>query len=116
MWGPNVIASRVRIAASPLARMRGLAMKPGMAANEGLILEPASQIHTFGMRFSIDVIFCDRDWNIVHVVRNVKPNRMTRWVRGARRVIELSAGSLPQGLAVGDRLELDQGTSSSPVR
>jgi uncharacterized protein len=116
-WDTEVIADHVRFATSPGARIRGLMRAPGLDERECLIIEPARQIHTFGMRFPIDAIFCSRDWTVVHVVRGIKPRRVTRWVLGARRVIELRADSVPAGVVNGARLTLeDQGTSSSPVK
>ncbi|HEV3473619.1 MAG TPA: DUF192 domain-containing protein [Actinomycetota bacterium] len=99
----TVLADEVSWASSFRARARGLIgreLKPGAA----LVFERASQIHTFGMSYPIDVLFCGADWSIVHLVRALPPNRVTRWVRRSRRVIELPGGSLPPELVVGDRL------------
>jgi uncharacterized membrane protein (UPF0127 family) len=98
-----VIAGRVRVARSVWSRSRGLLGAP-IAPGEALVLEPARQIHTVGMRVPIDVIFCDGDWSILHLVREMRPFRMSRWVVGARRAVELPAGALPEWLGVGDRL------------
>jgi uncharacterized membrane protein (UPF0127 family) len=86
--------------------MRGLVMRPSLAQGDALLLEPARQIHTFGMRFAIDVVFCDRKWEVVHVVRSMRPNRLTRWVPSSRLCVEMNAGTLPMDLTTGDRLEL----------
>ncbi len=99
----TVLADDVTWASSFRSRARGLIgreLKPGAA----LVIERASQIHTFGMSYPIDVLFCSADWFIVHVVRTLPPNRVTRWVRRSRRVIELPSDSLPPEVGVGDRL------------
>lgn len=108
----EVIAHQVRIAGSARRRLRGLVMRPSLSPGEALVLEPAKQIHTFGMRFEIDAVFCDQDWTCVHLVRGLGPCRITRWVRDARRVVEMAAGSLPTCLEVGDRLELLEGSGN----
>lgn len=72
--------------------------------DEALIIS-AAQIHTFGMIFPIDVVFCDGSWRVVHVVHRMRPNRVSRWARGARYVVEMPAG-VADGIAVGDRLAL----------
>lgn len=102
----RLLARRTRVATSARARMRGLAFYPAMIEDEALVLEPARQIHTFGMRFDIDALFCDADWKVVHFVRELRPNRITRWVPASRRVIELRSGTIPLDLEKGDRLEV----------
>ena len=71
------------------------------------MIEPAQSIHTAGMRYAIDVCFCDRAWVVLHVVRDMRPLRLTRWVRRSRRVVEMSAGSMPP-LRPGDQLSLEE--------
>jgi uncharacterized membrane protein (UPF0127 family) len=78
------------------------AMPPGTA----MVFEPARQIHTFGMKFPLDVVFCDRTWKVLHVVRSMAPARLTRVVWGARYALELRAGSLPAAVDVGKSLVL----------
>lgn len=84
-------------------RMRGLLGREPLHPGEALILDRSTQVHTFGMRYPIDVVFCDREWNVLHVVRAMRPRRLTRVVWRARYTIELPAGSVPEDL-VGRRL------------
>jgi uncharacterized membrane protein (UPF0127 family) len=64
-------------------------------------------VHTFFMRFPMDVVFLDREGKVVKVVRNLKPWRAAG-ARGARSALELAAGEAARrGLDVGQRLELD---------
>lgn len=97
-----MLTLRARHAASPWARAVGLL---GAAdAGGGLFIEPCSSIHTCFMRFAIDVLFLDADDTVVAIYPELPPWRFTRWVRGARRVLELDAGRAGP-TAVGDRLE-----------
>ena len=102
----ETIATRVRWARSPTARVRGLLGGAALLAGEALVLEPAKQLHSFRMRYPLDVIFCDRDWDVRHVVRPLRPNRVTRWVAPARFGIEMRAGELAANVTVGVRLTL----------
>lgn len=78
-----------------------------MVAGEALVISgSAHQVHTFGVRFPIDVAFCDADWRIAHVVRCMRPRRVTRWVPRARYVIEMRCGSLPPEAARGALVEV----------
>lgn len=98
-----MIAQRVRWARSPGERARGLLGAAELRPGEALVIEPARQVHTFGMRYAIDVCFCDRAWRVLHVVTAMRPRRVTRWVRGARYAIEAPAGAL-RDVEPGDQL------------
>ena len=97
------IAGHVRTARSAWSRLRGLLTQP-LTDGEALVLEPARQIHTIGMRMSIDVLFCDPEWSVVHLVRRMRPGRVTKFVRHARRAIELPPGTIAD-LTLGDFVE-----------
>ena len=63
-------------------------------------------MHTFGMRFAIDVAFCDRDGTVLRVL-TLRPGRITRFVRKATLTFEAEAGAFAaRGEMAGDRLEL----------
>ena len=64
----------------------------------------AARVHTFGMRFTIDAVFCDRDLVVVGV-QTLEPNRLSRRFRRARYCIELPAGS---AIKAGDRLRTEE--------
>ncbi len=87
-------------------RLRGLIGVVDLQLGDALILQPARQVHTFGMRVPIDVVFCDETGEVRHVVRGMRSRRVTRWVGRASFAIELREGSLPSGLAPGDRLNV----------
>jgi len=85
-------------------RMRGLLGRRGLKPGEGMVLRPAWNVHTGFMRFPIDVVFLDSDQVVVRLERAVAPWR-TVSCRGAREVVELSAGECERrGLEVGDRV------------
>ena len=105
----RVIASDVARAASILSRMKGLLGRKDLPAEQGLWIEPCSQIHTFFMAFSIDAVFLSEDLTVVEVVRKIVPWRVTRWVGGARSVLELSPGGA-EGVKNGDRIEFEKRT------
>ena len=101
-----VVCERCVLADRPLARMRGLLGRSGLAHEEGILLRPASSVHTWFMRFPIDVVFLDRDLAVLRVVPRLGP---WRWAgrRRATAVLELAAGeSERRGIEVGQRLRL----------
>jgi uncharacterized protein len=102
----RVLATHVRIARRAFERMRGLLSSDPLRDGECLLLEPASQVHTFGMSVPIDVVFCDGKGVVVHVVRNMRPRRVTKWVRGARLALEFTAGAVPSEVVAPTRLAI----------
>ena len=72
-----------------------------------VVLRPARAVHTFGVRFPIDVAFCDADM-VVLAVKCLPPRRMTAPQRGCHIVIEAEAGAFERwGLKPGDKLEIE---------
>ena len=110
----RVLATDVARARTMGARTKGLLGRKGLAEGCALVIEPAAQVHTLGMRFPIDVVFCDRDGRVLRIYRGLAPWRITGWVRGARYAVELAAGGAPDELAVGESLVFSEGSRRVP--
>jgi uncharacterized membrane protein (UPF0127 family) len=109
----EVVCERCSVADGMFTRMRGLLGRSGLDEGEGLLLRPSPSIHTFFMRFPIDVVFIARDGEVVKVVPAVKPWRMSS-ARGAKAVLELPAGEAERrGIRPGMRLDLSSRALSS---
>ncbi|MER7759152.1 DUF192 domain-containing protein [Streptomyces sp. NPDC097619] len=92
----------VEIAASYRARTRGLLGRDGIAG--AMLLVPAASVHTFGMRFAIDVAYLDRELRVL-AVRTMRPGRLGLPRPRARYVLEAAAGALAGwGVAEGARV------------
>ena len=99
-----VVCEECLVAATPLARMRGLLGRSSLPSGEGILLRPAASIHMFFMRFAIDAVFLDDDLRVLHIAPTRRRGR-TAGKRGAKAVLELPAGECERrGLTVGDRL------------
>lgn len=72
-------------------RLRGLAFRDRELAGPGLLLPRCASVHTFGMRFALDLYFLDREGRPLAVHRRVPPRRFA-WHRGACAVLEVPAG------------------------
>jgi uncharacterized protein len=81
-------------------RMRGLAKLDAMPAGYALLIPRCRSVHTFTMRFPLDLIWLDRHGRPVRVDRDVPPRRMKSCWR-ARSVVEVNAGSAEEFLAAG---------------
>ena len=90
-----------------VARGKGLLGGRVLEPGHALVLEPAKQVHTIGLRYPIDVVFCTRDWEVLHVVENMRPLRVGRLVARAHFVVELPGGAVRGALSPGDRLVVE---------
>lgn len=99
----EVLAS-LEVADRRATRRRGLLGRDGI--DGAMLLVPARSVHSVGMRFPLDVAWCDRDLAVLRVAR-LERHRFTRPVARAHAVLEAEAGSFARwNLTVGDRLEL----------
>lgn len=87
-----VIASRVRVADTLKSRSVGLLNRASLDPDEGLLITPCDSIHTFFMRFPIDLLYLDEEFKVVKVVPNMGPSRMSFCLGKARHVLELKGG------------------------
>src|SRR5262245_43128233 len=102
----RLVAETVIPAFEPAARRKGLLGRDSLAEGSAMVIAPTNAIHTFWMRFAIDVLFVRRNGTVVKVARNVPPWRAVVGLRGYA-VIELPAGALAPGeVTVGDVLAL----------
>ena len=104
----RVVCERCIVADGAFGRMRGLLGRKELPSAEGILLKPSGSVHTFFMRFPIDVVFLDRELRVVAIAPDVPPWRM-RGARGAKAVVELRAGEASRrGLAEGQTLVLSE--------
>jgi uncharacterized protein len=101
--GEDVLAV-AEVADSRRARTRGLAGRDDVEG--AIVIRPCRQVHTFGMRFPIDVAFCDREGFVLHMTCMAR-RRVSRLVWRSAFVIEARAGSFERWkLAPGDVIEI----------
>ena len=87
----EVGAVRVYVARRINARLLGLALLPALPPDVALLLPRCRSVHTFGMRFEIELVFLDAEGRVVRHEPGVPPRRMVS-CRGAVAVVELPAG------------------------
>lgn len=102
------VATNVSVADSYFRRLVGLLGKTRKwaRAGRGLWIIPSHGIHTIGMLFPIDLIFLDREKNVVHLEEHVRPFRISKVSLKSYSVLELPAHTVFRtGTCVGDQLE-----------
>jgi hypothetical protein len=91
----TVLGHEVPEAADLRARLLGLVYLDRDEAGAGLLIPRCSSVHTFGMRFALDLLFLDAHGDTISVRRHVPPCRLA-WERRTAAVLELPArGELP---------------------
>ena len=101
-----IVADQLEPALDSASRRKGLLGRDGLAAGAALIIAPSNAVHTFSMRFPIDVVFVRRSGEVTKVRAAMPRGRITAALR-AFAVIELPAGAAAAaGVRPGDRLEI----------
>jgi uncharacterized protein len=104
----QVLADRADIADTSAKRRTGLLKHSGLEAGEGLWIAPCEGVHTFGMKFPIDVLFLNKKKKILKARPDMVKSRIAFSLR-AHSVLELPAGTLARtGTAAGDQLEFEK--------
>jgi uncharacterized protein len=103
----ETVVERLRLADTHWMRLKGLLGTRGLPDGDGLWIRPCRQVHMFGMRYPVDVVFLDAALRVVGVVERLAPGRVSPRMPAASSVIELPAGTVARfGLAPGTRLQI----------
>jgi uncharacterized membrane protein (UPF0127 family) len=102
-----VVCERCEVPETGFGRARGLIGRDGLEPGGGMLIDRAGSVHMLFMRFPIDVVFLDRNWKVVRIVRGLRPWRVT----GARKAVaalELPVGGVDEvGLVEGEVLAVE---------
>lgn len=104
----RVLADRADVADTSAKRRTGLLKHTGLAEGEGLWISPCEGVHTFGMKFPIDVVFLNKKKKVLKIRPNMVRGRLAVSIF-AHSVLELPAGTLEATKTVrGDQLEFEK--------
>jgi len=109
-----VVVEDLEIAAGFWSRFVGLQFRASLKPGAGLLRVPCSSIHTFFVRFPLDVVMIDERGTVVGARRAVKPWRVVLAARRTHAILEMPPGG--QEIAAGTTLRLARGdgTASAP--
>lgn len=92
----------IKVARSFIQRLIGLMGSSKLRENGGLLIVPCNSVHTFFMRYAIDVVFLSEKHTVLKVIHNMKPWRVSPVVWKSHSVLELPSGGAKQlGLTCG---------------
>lgn len=104
----TVLADRADIADTSAKRRTGLLKHTGLEPGEGLWIAPCEGVHTFGMKFAIDVVFLTKKKKVIKIRQNMVRRRIALSPL-AHSVLELPSGRLAETKTVkGDQLEFEK--------
>ena len=103
----RTLAKILTVADSFFRSLIGLMGRPRLDAGHGLWIVPCQSVHTFWMRFSIDVVFLDQHHKVIHLVESLRPFRVTKHLSKAGSVIELPVGAIKTSeTRIGDEIRI----------
>jgi len=110
----TILASSLEVADTGPARNKGLLNRDGLPPGGGLWIVPCQSVHTFFMRFPIDLVYLDGHKRVRKVRTAVGPGRIS-FCFAAQSVIELPAGTIQQTQTHrGDSLAIETAESAEP--
>jgi len=101
----TVVLKNVSFANSFFKRLIGLLFRKDLNKDDGLLIYPCNQIHTFGMKFCIDAVFLSPTFEVMHIEHNIPRGQISKYVKGASQVLELKGGiAEDKGILVGQTI------------
>ncbi len=97
----------IKIAKSLWGKTVGVMLWKDFGTSKGLLLPSTNAIHTFFVRFPLDVVFLDKDYKVIQVVEGLRPWSFSPIVWKAKHTLELPAGSIKRHkLEINDKIYL----------
>jgi len=91
-----------------LERMRGLLFASPLLPDAAMMITPCNSVHSYFMRYAIDVLYVDKQHQVCHIVSGMKPWRTSIFFP-ASYVVELVAGEINKyGIRIGDKCECSE--------
>jgi uncharacterized protein len=104
----KALATDVKVADTLFTRMKGLLGKKELLRGEALWIKLCFSVHTFFMQFPIDVLFLDKRNEVIAIVSDLTPNRLTRFYPRSVSVLELPIGTIDASeIMIGDKIIIE---------
>lgn len=90
----KVVGNQIYLANTMLSRFIGLMSKKELKEEEGLLLTPCNSVHMMFMKFPLDIVFLNRKNQVIFMIENLKPWRISPVILRAQSVLELPIGTI----------------------
>ena len=101
----TIICNKMIVANKMFDRMKGLMFSIEMPDCDGFLIAPCNSIHTFFMLYRLDLLFLDKNFQVVKVIYGLSPWRITWMYFKAHQVLEMKAGTLKKNIQSGEKFE-----------
>jgi len=106
----RILVSRGKVANNVWTRFKGLMGSPPLEKGEALLISPSNSVHTHFMRYPLDILYINSNYQVIAMNEKMKPWRMGKIYRQSRYVLELPAGVIEETQTkIGDQLEINNG-------
>jgi uncharacterized membrane protein (UPF0127 family) len=103
------LASQAGLADGFFSRLRGLLGRDGLEPGTGLVIEPCTSIHMWGMKFALDVVHLNKQGKVVRLLPNMRPGSLGPYIWSSHTAVELPVGTIAaSGTEHGDILKLER--------
>jgi uncharacterized protein len=104
----NIVAEEVMRAFTFFRRLKGLMFTKSLPSGCCLHIRPCRSVHTFFMKYTIDILYLDAQYNIIGVEANLKPGKLGAIFQNSVSVIELPEGTIQQNdLQIGQAVRFE---------
>ncbi|MCD8508814.1 MAG: DUF192 domain-containing protein [Bacillus sp. (in: Bacteria)] len=102
----KTIATNVGQAYNFFTRLKGLMFTDKLHSGDGLHIKPCPSVHTFFMKYAIDILYLNKENVVVAIDEALAPGKVGKRYKGAHSVVELSVGSVKASeTEVGQKIE-----------
>ena len=99
----EILVENLFIADGFVSRFLGLIGSQPLQQKQGLLISPCQQIHTHFMRFTVGVIFLDKQLKVLNIISVMRPWKISKFIKNAYYVLEVTENSV-QNIQIGDTL------------
>lgn len=90
----KIIASEVVMADTFITRLKGLMFKERLEEDSAMLICPCNSVHTFFMKFPLDILFISKEYEVLYVIKNMLPQNISPFIRKSFLVLELPVGTI----------------------
>lgn len=99
----------IEVAESIISKSIGLIGRKEWGKSKGMLIPDSNAIHTFFVKFTIDIVFLSREFEVVKIKENLKPFRFSPIAWGAKHTLELPKGSVKNNnIQIGDKIIIEK--------